>query len=80
MAQTRIPEPNRECRRRDSNNTHSTLVLDGIAGALWHTIQHEAIAGKIELLPTFRNYLTFILTAPFLGAKPAAALLAERSE
>jgi hypothetical protein len=48
--------------------------------SLWHTIQHEAIAGKIELLPTFRNYLTFILTAPFLGAKPAAALLAERSE
>lgn len=60
------------------NNANPPVVLEGIAGALWHTIQDHVVAGKIAQLPTLKNYLSFIVLAPFLGAQPAAAFLTER--
>ncbi len=60
------------------NNTNRPVVSEGIAGALWHTIQYHVVAGKIAQLPTLKNYLSFIVLAPFLGAQPALAFLTER--
>jgi AcrR family transcriptional regulator len=61
------------------NDTRSTLALEGIAGALWHTIQYQAIAGKIEQLTTLTDDLSFIVLVPFVGAEAAATHLEERS-
>ncbi len=55
----------------------STLAVDGVAGAIWHTIACQADAGRTRLLPVVCDHLAYIVLTPYLGAETAAQALAE---
>jgi AcrR family transcriptional regulator len=57
----------------------SKLVVQGVAGALSHTVRCQVAAGQIQLLSVLSDYLTYIVLAPLLGAEQAAALVIEGS-
>lgn len=57
----------------------SVLVVQGVAGALSHTIRCQVASGQIQLLSVLSDYLTYIVLAPFVGAEEAAALLVEEA-
>jgi AcrR family transcriptional regulator len=58
---------------------HSKLVLQGVAGALSHTVRCQVASGQIQLLSVLADYLSYIVLAPFLGAEQAASLVIEWS-
>jgi hypothetical protein len=49
------------------------LTTEGIAGALWHTLYCEVIAGRGHRLPALGEYLSYVTLTPFLGAEEAVA-------
>lgn len=51
----------------------SELAIEGIAGALWHTLYCEVVAGRGHRLPELGEYLSYVTLTPFLGAREAAA-------
>jgi AcrR family transcriptional regulator len=53
------------------------LAVEGVAGAIWHTIRCQVTSGQIHLLPALSDYLTYIVLAPFIGADDAAAVMIE---
>ena len=53
------------------------LAVEGVAGAIWHTIRCQVTSGQIHLLPALADYLTYIVLAPFIGADAAAELVIE---
>jgi TetR/AcrR family transcriptional regulator len=55
----------------------SELVVEGVAGAIWHTIGCQATGGRIGLLPVLSDYLAYIVLAPFIGAAAAASVVTE---
>jgi AcrR family transcriptional regulator len=55
----------------------SVIVVQGVAGALSHTIRCQVASGQIQLLSVLSDYLTYIVLTPFIGAEEAAALLME---
>jgi AcrR family transcriptional regulator len=58
---------------------HSKLVVQGVAGALSHTVRCQVASGQIQLLSVLADYLSYIVLAPFLGAEHAASLVIEWS-
>jgi AcrR family transcriptional regulator len=59
------------------DEARSVLVVQGVAGALSHTVRCQVASGQIQLLSVLSDYLTYIVLAPFVGAAQAAALLVE---
>jgi AcrR family transcriptional regulator len=59
------------------DQARSVLVVQGVAGALSHTVRCQVASGQIQLLSVFSDYLTYIALTPFIGAEQAAALLVE---
>ncbi len=59
--------------------TRSKLVLQGVAGALSHTVRCQVASGQIQLLSVLSDYLSYIVLTPFLGAEDAAALVIEQA-
>ena len=57
----------------------SKLVVQGVAGALSHTVRCQVASGQIQLLSVLSDYLTYIVLAPFLGAEQAASLVIEQA-
>lgn len=53
------------------------LAVEGIAGAIWHTIRCHVASGQIHLLPALSDYLAYIVLAPFIGADAAAEVVIE---
>ncbi len=53
------------------------LAVEGVAGAIWHTIRCQVASGQIHLLPALSDYLTYIVLAPFIGADAAAEVVIE---
>jgi AcrR family transcriptional regulator len=53
------------------------LALEGVTGAIWHTIRCQVTSGQIHLLPALSDYLTYIVLAPFIGADAAAEVVIE---
>jgi AcrR family transcriptional regulator len=51
-------------------------TVEGIAGALWHTVGCQVAAGRSGLLPLLSDHLTFVVLAPCIGADAAARELA----
>jgi TetR/AcrR family transcriptional regulator len=49
----------------------SGLATEGIAGALWHTLYSEVIAGRGHRLPILTEYLSYVALAPFIGPEEA---------
>jgi AcrR family transcriptional regulator len=56
---------------------HSTIALEATAGAIWHTILSQTANCQVHLLPTLADYLSYVVLAPFIGAKAAATVLIE---
>ncbi len=57
----------------------SRLVLEGVAGALAHTVRCQVASGQIQLLSVLSDYLSYIVLAPFIGADAAAELVSEEA-
>jgi len=53
------------------------LAVEGVAGAIWHTIRCQVTSGQIHLLPALSDYLTYIVLTPFIGADAAAEVVIE---
>ncbi len=53
------------------------LTLEGITGALWHTIRYQVAAGRVQLLGALSDYLSYAVLAPFIGADAAIEIVAE---
>jgi AcrR family transcriptional regulator len=53
------------------------LIVEGLAGAIWHTIRCHAAGPRIQLLPALSDYLSYIALAPSIGADAAAEVLSE---
>ncbi|HMD56401.1 MAG TPA: helix-turn-helix domain-containing protein [Solirubrobacteraceae bacterium] len=64
---------------RDAPADCAPALIDGAAGALWHTIGCQVAGGRAQLLPALRDYLTYLLITPALGAESAAELGASRA-
>ncbi len=56
---------------------HNELAVDGIAGAIWHTLRCQVAGGQIQLLGALSDYLTYIVLTPFIGADAAAEIVLE---
>lgn len=56
----------------------SKLVVQGVAGALSHTVRCQVASGQIQLLSVLSDYLSYIVLTPFIGAEQAAALVIEQ--
>jgi AcrR family transcriptional regulator len=55
------------------------LAGEGVAGALWHTLSSEIVAGRGHRLPILAEYLSYAVLAPFIGSAEAMqAILASR--
>jgi TetR/AcrR family transcriptional regulator len=59
------------------DEARSVLVVQGVAGALSHTVRCQVASGQIQLLSVLADYLSYIVLTPFIGAEQAAALLVE---
>ena len=55
----------------------SRLALEGVAGAISHTIRCHVASDQMQLLPVLSDYLAYIVLAPFIGADAAASFVAE---
>jgi AcrR family transcriptional regulator len=53
------------------------LAVEGVAGAIWHTIRCQVTSGQIHLLPALSDYLAYIVLTPFIGADAAAEIVTE---
>ncbi len=55
----------------------SELAVQGVAGALSHTVRCHVASGQIQLLSVLSDYLTYIVLTPFIGSEQAAELVIE---
>jgi AcrR family transcriptional regulator len=53
------------------------LAIEGISGALSHTLYTEASAGRAHLLPSQSEYLSYVVLAPFIGAESAVQTIVQ---
>ncbi|HLM86610.1 MAG TPA: TetR/AcrR family transcriptional regulator [Solirubrobacteraceae bacterium] len=53
------------------------LTTDAVAGAIWHTIRCQVVAGRIQLLGALADHLTYVVLAPYLGAEEAIEIVTE---
>jgi AcrR family transcriptional regulator len=59
---------------------HDKFAVEGIAGALWHTLYSEVVAGRGHRLPIIAEYLSYVVLTPFIGPEEAVrAVLSSRS-
>jgi AcrR family transcriptional regulator len=47
------------------------FAVEGVAGALWHTLYSEVVAGRGHRLPIIAEYLSYVVLAPFIGPEEA---------
>jgi hypothetical protein len=57
--------------------SQSRLIVEGLAGAIWHTIRCHWAGSRIELLPALSDYLAYVALAPLIGAEAAAEVVSE---
>jgi AcrR family transcriptional regulator len=53
------------------------LTLEGVGGAIWHTVRCQVACGRIHLLPVLSDYLSYVVLAPFIGAEAAVEVMSE---
>jgi AcrR family transcriptional regulator len=54
---------------------HSALLVEGVAGAIAHTVRCQVASGQIQLLSVLSDYLSYIVLTPFIGADAAATIV-----
>ncbi len=55
----------------------SEFTLDGIAGAIWHTIRCQVASGRIQLLDALSDYVSYMVLTPFVGGQEASEIVTE---
>jgi TetR/AcrR family transcriptional regulator len=58
-------------------NARSTLAVEGVAGAIWHTVRCQVASDQIQLLAALADHLAYVVLTPFIGAKDATAIVTE---
>ncbi len=53
------------------------LALEGVTGAIFHTVRCQVISGQTQLLPVLADYLSYVVLTPYVGADAAAEILVE---
>jgi AcrR family transcriptional regulator len=53
------------------------LAVEGVAGAIWHTIRCQVASEQIQLLGALSDYLAYVVLTPFIGAQEAMAIVTE---
>jgi AcrR family transcriptional regulator len=53
------------------------LAVEGVAGAIFHTVRCQVISGQTQLLPILSDHLSYVVLVPFVGAAAAAEIIAE---
>jgi AcrR family transcriptional regulator len=53
------------------------LTVEGVGGAIWHTVRCQVASGRLQLLPALSDYLSYIVLAPFIGAEAAVEVVTE---
>jgi hypothetical protein len=48
------------------------LAVDGVAGAIWHTVRCQVVGEQIQRLPALTDYVAYIVLTPFIGSGAAA--------
>ncbi len=61
-------------------SAQSGVAIEGIAGAFLHTIRCQVAGGRMQLLPVLSDYVSYIVLAPFIGAKEAFAIVTEDAD
>jgi AcrR family transcriptional regulator len=51
------------------------LAVEGLAGAIWHTVRCHVTSERARLLPARADYLAYVALAPCIGAEASAELL-----
>jgi AcrR family transcriptional regulator len=55
----------------------SALAVEGVAGAIWHTVRCQVANGRIQLLDALADYLSYIVLTPYIGADAAIEVVTE---
>ncbi|HEY4452041.1 MAG TPA: TetR/AcrR family transcriptional regulator [Solirubrobacteraceae bacterium] len=55
----------------------SAFAVQGIAGALMHTVRCQVLGGRVEMLGVLSDHLSYLVLAPFIGADAALAAICE---
>jgi AcrR family transcriptional regulator len=55
----------------------SKLAVEGVAGALWHTLCGEVAAGRGHRLPVLTEYLSYVVLSPFVGPDEAVRAIVD---
>lgn len=55
----------------------SPLIVEAVAGAIWHTIRCQVAGGRVELLAALSDHLAYVVLAPFIGAEAAVEIVTE---
>jgi AcrR family transcriptional regulator len=58
-------------------HAHGGMLVDGLGGAIWHTVGCQVAAARIQLLPAMSDYLSYVALAPAIGANAAAEIVSE---
>jgi AcrR family transcriptional regulator len=53
------------------------MLVDGLGGAIWHTVGCQVAAARIQLLPAMSDYISYVALAPAIGADLAAEVVSE---
>jgi AcrR family transcriptional regulator len=53
------------------------LTVEGVGGAIWHTVRCQVASGRVQLLPALSDYLSYVVLAPFIGAEAAVEVVSE---
>ncbi len=56
---------------------HGGLALEGVVGAIAHTIRCQVASRQVALLPAVSDHLAYVVLAPFIGADAAAEIVIE---
>jgi AcrR family transcriptional regulator len=57
--------------------TGGTFAVEGVAGAIWHTVRRQVMSEQIQRLPALADYLAYVVLTPFIGGEAAAELITE---
>jgi AcrR family transcriptional regulator len=55
------------------------LTVEGVGGAIWHTVRCQVASGRIQLLPALSDYLSYVVLAPFIGGDAAVEVVTEET-
>lgn len=55
----------------------SRIAVEGIAGALWHILYRETVAGRGHRLPVLSEYISYVILTPYLGPEAAVEAIAQ---